>query len=179
MICGKGEWSILSSNISETLHETECAGQLLFGVIGAQPNIECIDKNLFFPPVQCPSEGRVTHVDCHPNISFSSSSSYSVQIKSSLSLKDLVFNFNVKLDHQCLDTAVVHLELQIPKYSNKSLRVSDRGGHQQWQVGWMTSTDLKLDLWSKGVKDHTFLKNRRQRSCPLPQSLSIVVDFDV
>jgi hypothetical protein len=42
------------------------------------------------------------------------------------------------------------------------------GGHRHWQVGRMTNTDLKPDLRWKGVKDRTFLKSRRQRSCPLP-----------
>jgi hypothetical protein len=39
----------------------------------------------------------------------------------------------------------------------------------------MPDTDLIPDLRSKGVKDHTFFKNRRQRSCLLPRSLSEVV----
>jgi hypothetical protein len=46
-----------------------------------------------------------------------------------------------------------------------------RGGHRHWQVGRMPDTNLR----SKGVKDCTFLKIGRQRSCPLPQSLSIAV----
>ncbi len=39
-----------------------------------------------------------------------------------------------------------------------------------------TPTDLIPDLRSKEVKDRTFFLNRRQRSCPLRQSLLIVVD---
>ncbi len=56
--------------------------------------------------------------------------------------------------------------------------VSSRDGHRHWQVGGMHNTDLIPDIWSKGVKDWTFSKNRRQRSCLLPWSLSIVVDPD-
>ncbi len=39
-------------------------------------------------------------------------------------------------------------------------------------------TDLIPDIRLKRVKDRTFSKNRRQRSCPLPRSLSIVDDTD-
>ncbi len=45
-----------------------------------------------------------------------------------------------------------------------------RGGHQHRQVSWMPNTDLIPDIRSKEVKDRIFSKNRRQRSCPLPQS---------
>ncbi len=54
-----------------------------------------------------------------------------------------------------------------------------RGGHWHWQIGRMHDTDLIPDIRSKGVKDRTFSKNRRQRSCPLLWSLSIVDDPDV
>jgi hypothetical protein len=55
-----------------------------------------------------------------------------------------------------------------------SMGAVSRGGHRHRQVGRMPDTDLIPDIRSKGVKDHTSLKNGRQRSCPLPQSLSIV-----
>ncbi len=54
-----------------------------------------------------------------------------------------------------------------------------RGGHQHWQVSWMPYTDLIPDLPSKGVKDRTFSKNRRQRLSLLPrQSLTITISRD-
>jgi hypothetical protein len=42
----------------------------------------------------------------------------------------------------------------------------------------MPDTDLIPDLRWTGVKDHTFSKTRRQRSCPLPGSLSITMSRD-
>ncbi len=53
-----------------------------------------------------------------------------------------------------------------------------RGGHRHWQVGRKQDNDLIPHIRSKGVKDHTFSKNRRKRSCPLLQSVSIVDDTD-
>ncbi len=41
-----------------------------------------------------------------------------------------------------------------------------RGGHRHLQIGRMLDSDRIPDLRSEGVKDPTFLKNRRQRSCP-------------
>jgi len=54
-----------------------------------------------------------------------------------------------------------------------------RGGHRHLQIGQMLNSDRIRDLSSYGVNDHTFFKNRRQRWCPLPRPLSIVVDPDV
>ncbi len=42
----------------------------------------------------------------------------------------------------------------------------------------MHDTDIIPEIQSKGVKERTFSKNRRQRSCPLLRSLSIVDDPD-
>ena len=53
-----------------------------------------------------------------------------------------------------------------------------RGGHQHRQVGRMPDTDLIPAIWSKGVKYHIFSKNRRQRSCPLPRSLTNPISRD-
>jgi hypothetical protein len=51
-----------------------------------------------------------------------------------------------------------------------------RGGHPHLQISRMLDSDQIPDLRSVGVKDHTFLKNRRQRLCPLLRLLSIVID---
>jgi hypothetical protein len=61
---------------------------------------------------------------------------------------------------------------------NVWLGIGARGGHRHWQVGRMPDTDLKPDLRSKGVKDRTFLTNRRQKLCPLQRSLSITMSRD-
>jgi hypothetical protein len=45
-----------------------------------------------------------------------------------------------------------------------------RGGQRHRQVGRMPNTELIPDIRSKGVKYRIFLRNRRQRSCPLPRS---------
>ncbi len=53
-----------------------------------------------------------------------------------------------------------------------------RGGHWHLQIGRMLDSDWIRDLRLEGVKDRTFLKNQRQRSCLLPRSLSIPMSRD-
>jgi hypothetical protein len=80
----------------------------------------------------------------------------------------------------CSSLFLCHIRLAGGRGGEERVRghLVGRGGHRHRQVGRMPDTDLKPDLRSKGVKDHTFLKNRRQISCPLPRSLLIVVDHD-
>jgi hypothetical protein len=55
-----------------------------------------------------------------------------------------------------------HIHSYVTSLSNapsfSSTTVICRGGHQHWQVGQMPDTHLIPDLWSKGVKYHTFSK---------------------